>query len=145
MSDPHFSMTSQFPPTLRVMIRPDSKRIEVKKSIWTCSLCPDLCCSYCSLIVSAAGVCVFFALLTRSDWSLQGNSWWIKITRKSITIIPHLLIWPLFLPLIIPWKINMCLVNEFVYSKKMVGVPVVPQSHPAEEGCGGQIMSIYCN
>jgi len=26
----------------------------------------------------------FVALLKRSDWSLQGNSWWIKITRKII-------------------------------------------------------------
>lgn len=34
--------------------------------------------------------------------------------------------------------------NKWV-SKKTVGVPVVSQSHPAEEGCGGQIMSIYCN
>ncbi len=50
--------------------------------------------------------CVLFALLTRSDWSLQGNSWWIKITQKIITIIPHLLIWLLFLPLATPWKIN---------------------------------------
>lgn len=114
-------MTSQFPPTLRSMNKPDSERREVKKSIWTRSLCPDLCCSYSSLIVSAAGVvCVFFALLKRSDWSLQGNSWWIKITRKIITIIPHLLIWLLVLSLIIPWKINtlilfyMRLVNELV-------------------------------
>ncbi len=138
MSDPHFSMTSQFPHTLRAMIRPESKRIDVKKSIWTCSLSPDLCCSYYSLIVSAAGVCAFcFAYEVRlkpsgqqlmdKDHTKNYNNYTSSAHMAALSPSRYSL----------ENKYTDSLLYEFVCGEKMAGVPVVPQFHPVEEGCGG--------
>lgn len=119
----------------------------MKKSIWTCSLCPDLCCSYSSLIVSAAGVCAFFFAyevrlkppgqqLMDKDHTKNYNNYTSSAHVAALSPSRYSL----------ENKYTDSLLYEFVCSKKMVGVPVVPQRRRAARDrlCLYTVIKFHC-
>lgn len=112
----------------------DSEKRVLKKSIWSVQICAAV--TRLSLFLQL-WLCFSYGVRLKPS----GQQLMDKDHTKIITIIPHLLVWPLFLPLFAPWKIN-TLILFYAFSKWVCLIFFFSCCSPVSPGRGGRWLYI---